>query len=156
MMRWQRRIRVNRRGVIELRLEPHEAELVASLIAQLQQLVAADDDEGLRRLYPAAYPDRDDLQREYEEMVHDELMSSRFAALDIVEQTLGNDTLTDDELGGWMRAINDLRLVLGTRLDVSEDPHPVQPDDPEAGAYALYDWLGLLLTDIVDVRSELL
>lgn len=156
MMGWQPRVRVDRRGRIQLRLASGESELIASLVGQLQQLLAADDDENLRRLYPNAYPDRDELEQEYQALVHDELLSSRFDALDIIERTLDNDTLSDDELAGWMRGVNDLRLVLGTRLDVSEEPHPVDPDDPGAGAYVLYDWLGLVLTDIVDARTTLL
>ena len=41
---------------------------------------------------------------------------------------------------------NDLRLVLGTRLDVSEDDDPwVDPDDPDAGALIAYGYLGELL-----------
>ena len=45
-----------------------------------------------------------------------------------------------------MQALNALRLVLGTRLDVSEDDEgPVRADDPNAAAYALYEFLGYLL-----------
>ena len=152
----RRRISLARNGEIQLRLHPGEDDLIRSLVAQLQQLLAGDDDPNLRRLSPPAHPDRDDLQAEYHEMVHDQLLRSRFEALDVVESTLDEPTLTDDELGSWMRAVNDLRLVLGTRLDVSEDGHDIDPSDPDAGAYVLYDWLGVVLNDIVETRSQLL
>ena len=50
-----------------------------------------------------------------------------------LEASLEADELTEAELVGWMNAINSLRLVLGTRLDVSEDDDPrrVADDDPD-------------------------
>jgi len=43
----------------------------------------------------------------------------------------------------WLRVLNDLRLTLGTRLDISEDDEHWQivPDDPRSAAYLLYGWL---------------
>ena len=49
-----------------------------------------------------------------------------------------------------MGAVNDLRLVLGTRLDVSEDDHDVDPDAPDGPARLVYHYLGWLLEEIVD------
>jgi hypothetical protein len=43
--------------------------------------------------------------------------------------------------------------VIGTRLDVSEDIPEVPPDDPDAAAYAVYDYLGWLLEHAVGARS---
>ena len=40
--------------------------------------------------------------------------------------------------------------MLGTRLDVSEDDHDVDPDDPDAPAHAVYHYLGMLLGEVVD------
>ena len=48
-----------------------------------------------------------------------------------------------------MGAVNSLRLVLGTRLDVSEDMDEVDPDHPEAPAFAVYQYLSFLLETIV-------
>jgi hypothetical protein len=50
-----------------------------------------------------------------------------------------------------MGAINDLRLVLGTRLDVSEDMDldALADDDPLTPAFALYGYLGWLQEQIV-------
>ena len=54
-----------------------------------------------------------------------------------------------------MGAVNDLRLVLGTRLDVSEETDlAVDPTNPDAGAYALYGYLGFLLETCVDAISS--
>ena len=50
-----------------------------------------------------------------------ELLDGRRAALDLVAQTVERDRLSAEEADSWLRALNDLRLVLGTRLDVQED-----------------------------------
>src|SRR3546814_12045240 len=62
--------------------------------------------------------------------------------------TLFRSTEVDEEqLGAWLTALNDIRLVLGTILDVSEDVVQVEEDDPDAPTYAVYDYLGFLLSE---------
>jgi hypothetical protein len=53
-----------------------------------------------------------------------------------------------------MQALTALRLVLGTRLDVDEDLRMVEPTDPQAPLYAVYEFLSLLLSETVDVLSD--
>ena len=43
--------------------------------------------------------------------------------------------------------------MLGTRLDVDEEPPALDPSDPMAPAYAVYEFLGWLLSQVVDVLS---
>ena len=52
-----------------------------------------------------------------------------------------------------MGTLNSLRLVLGTRLDVDEELPTLDPDDPLAPAYAVYEYLGWLLSQVVDALS---
>ena len=47
-----------------------------------------------------------------------------------------------------------MRLVIGTRLDVSEDMAEPQPDDPTAPEYALYELLGQLQYLMVEVLAD--
>src|SRR5947209_5095809 len=79
------------------------------------------DDPSLRRLFPTAYPDDAERDREYRQLVGDELVERRRAALDTLLATVDASSVSEDDLAAWMGAINDLRLVLGTRLDVSEE-----------------------------------
>ena len=44
--------------------------------------------------------------------------------------------------------------MLGTRLDVSEEPLDIEADDPDAPAYAVYEYLGFLLSEVVDALAE--
>ena len=53
--------------------------------------------------------------------MHDELQEGRREALRILAETASRDRLTAEELDAWLRALTDLRLALGTRLDVDED-----------------------------------
>jgi hypothetical protein len=112
------------------------------------------DDPSLRRLFPTAYHDDPDRDREYQQLARDELLERRLAALDVVESSARRRELTNDELSGWLTALNDLRLVLGTRLDVSEDLVDIDADDPDAPALAVYGYLGMLLDEAVQALAE--
>jgi hypothetical protein len=53
-----------------------------------------------------------------------------------------------------MGAVNDLRLVLGTRLDVSEEMDEMDPDDPDAPLFEVYGYLAWLLENIVAALAD--
>jgi hypothetical protein len=147
---------VARDGHFELQLPDEERELVRQLLGELRALLKLGaDDPRLRRLYPSAYADDAELQDEYRRMTQDDLESGRLAALDTVERTVGAVELTLDELTAWMHAVNALRLVLGTIIDVGEeDPFEIDPDDPDARSYMLYGYLGILLEEIVQAQLD--
>ena len=132
-----------------------EQELLRSLVPQLRDLLTTDD-PSLTRLFPTAYADDPERDAGYQALVRDELLEKRFASLDVLEQTVEGGELAGEELSAWMRALNDLRLVLGTRLDVTEDDDPsdIDPEDPDAPAWAIYHYLAMLLTFIVDALAE--
>ncbi len=152
-------IRRERDGSFSVRLSEAEQMLMKSLLAQLRTLLKLegggelDEESGVRRLFPAAYPGRDDLEADYREMVHDELLRERLDAVDRVEDTIVLPSLDEEQLSTWLRTFNDLRLVLGTRLDVSEDMGPIDPADPDAPALAAYEYLGWLLECTVDALT---
>lgn len=158
---FRRPVRRSRRGDFEVRLSDEERQLLASLVPQLRAALDADADGGgakdptLRRLFPSAYPDDERRDLEYRAMVHDDLLQRRQAALDTVESTIEATRLDEDALLAWMGAVNDLRLVLGTRLDVSEETDLVpRPDDPDGPLLAVYGYLGYLLESMVEALAE--
>jgi hypothetical protein len=152
-----RRVKRSRKGGFDLRLPESERQLVTSLVGQLRRVLTGDDvaaDPGMRRLFPSAYADDAARDAEYREMVHDDLLAARLGALDVVEATVGASNVDEAQLLAWMGAINDLRLVLGTRLDVSEETaFDADPEDPDAPALAVYQYLSFLLESIVDALS---
>jgi hypothetical protein len=153
-MPFGRRVRRTAKGAYKVKLPTGERNLLAGLMTEMRDRLLADhDDDTLRRLFPPAYADDAEHQAEYKALVHDELLEKRLAAIDVVEQSVSADELDAEQLAAWMGAVNDLRLMLGTYLDVAEDMDPVDEDDPNAPAYAVYDYLTMLLSQIVDAMA---
>jgi len=111
-----------------------------------------DADPAVARLNPSACPDDEQVDQEYRELMGNQLNEGRLEALATLEDSVDEARLDEEQAMAWMRAINDLRLLLGTRLDVSEDPadRRVPDDDPRASAFALYDYLSLLTQELVE------
>jgi len=142
--------------VIRVRLEPHVRQLIASMVDQLRELLLVDDGSELTRLYPTAYPDDADRQADYHAVVHDQLLMARLEAIDVVESTIDAEELTVDQADAWLTTVNQIRLVLGTKLDVTEDDHTIDPDDPDASAQVVYQVLSHVLDSLTTARASLL
>ncbi len=149
-----RPIRRHRKGYFEVRLPPTDREFLRTLAREMRELVSSED-PSLSRLFPVAYPDDEDRQTEYRLLVHDELRSSHLEALAALEEHAGAERLDEGQLMAWMRALNEVRLVLGTRLDVSEEGYerPLDDTDPRWEAFAVYDYLTHLQAEIVEALS---
>ncbi len=148
------RVRRLGKGRYQISLRPNERVLMADLVEQLrEQLLASTDDPAVRRLFPPAYPDDAERDAGYQVLTRDELLEHRLAALDTVESTLKGGKLDDEDMTAWMGTLNSLRLVLGTRLDVDEELPPLDDTDPLAPAYAVYEYLGWLLSQVIDALS---
>lgn len=128
-------------GGVLLRLSPEERRLLAMLAAELrEQLEGEPTDPSFRRLFPPAYEDETD-ERAYRDLAGDDLLNGRRAALELIESTAESDRLSAEEADAWLRALNDLRLVLGTRLDVQEGTLLDEPQTPELAIYGYLSWL---------------
>ena len=148
-----RRIERTRRGDFRLRLSREERELLRTLPRELGSLLASDPaDPALRRLFPPAYPDDDEGEAEYRRLMDGELLEGRRAALRVLEETADRERLREDELEAWLGAVNDLRLVLGTRLGVTEELYEreLDPRDPRAPDLAVYIYLSWLQEQLVE------
>ena len=142
-------------GRYRVELGDEERELLGRLVDQLRDLLGdTTDDPSVRRLFPTAYNEDEQRDQEYQVLARDELLARRMTALDTTTATLDRTELDLAELSCWSAAVNDLRLVLGTRLDVGEDQHLPDPEDPDAPAYAVYAWLTELLDGIIDALSD--
>jgi len=65
--------------------------------------------------------------------------------LDTVPQGGGKFELTEDDAQAWASAVNDVRLALGTMLDIGSDgPERLPNDHPMAGHLDVYQWLTVL------------
>jgi hypothetical protein len=158
----RRPVKRSRGGGFDLRIPPDERDLLRSVGPQLREVLVAQaatirpgDDPAVDRLFPVAYPDDDDRQTEFRLLAHDELLASHLGALAVLEETADADHLDEDQLLAWMRALNDVRLVLGTRLDITEDGYErhLGPRDPRRPAFAVYDYLTYLQGEIIEALS---
>lgn len=153
-MRGRRRIERARDGTFRLRLDRNERDLLRTLPDQLRELLqGSPDDPSLRRLFPPAYPAEDpEHETEYQRLMGPDLREHRLEALGVVAATVDADRLTEEDLEAWLSVLNDVRLVLGTRLDVTEDldPSEIGTDDPRAPGLALYGYLSRLLEQAVE------
>jgi len=143
-------------GEVRLRLSRDERSLLAGLAEELRALLdGAPGDPSLRRLFPPAY-DEDEDERAYRDLMGGELLDGRRAALDLVAETVDRDRLSAEEADTWLRALNDLRLVLGTRLDVQENTFAEEPDlnDPRGHALAIYAYLSWIQEQLVEALSS--
>ena len=126
--------------------------MLRSAVSQLRMLVTADDDASLTRLYPPAYAHDPKAQAEYRALMRDELVSHRMAAIEAVLDSIDADSLDPEHASAWLGVVNDIRLVLGTRLDITEslDFDDIADDDPDIASYALYGYLSWLLEQFVE------
>jgi hypothetical protein len=145
----------SRDGRFRVRLLAQERELLRRLPDELRDLLA-DDDPTLVRLFPPAYPDDERADADYRGLVRSELLDGKLAALRTLQETADAQRLDEKQLGAWLGAIESLRLVLGTQLDVTEETYVAPPDprDAQAQQYALYGWLSWLQEEVVQALAS--
>lgn len=148
------RMQRTKSGEIRLRLPEEEQVLLREIAASTRELLVDGDDPALRRLFPPAYDDPD-LDREYRELTRGQLAAGREQALDHLEATVDRDVLLPNDADLWLRALNDVRLVLGTRLDVTEDLdwNGLSPQDPRAPDLALYAYVSWIQEQLVEAST---
>ncbi len=154
-------------GAVVARLDPAEAGIVGLLLDQLEQLLTADagdvaDDPVLARLLPDGHRSDPALAADYRELTESALRGGKADDLATVRATLSPDggelRLDLDQAGAWLRTTNDLRLALGTRLDITEDTEPPEDlTDERDHQLGVYYWLtavqGSLVDALVDARA---
>ncbi len=169
----------SRKAVVRLRLDEIERGLLLSLSHQMAEFVAPEpadpdadplaafvgidavaqvpDDPALARLLPDAYPDDEEASREFRRFTERGLRESKAAGALVVGRALAAASdevvIPTEECGAWLGFLNDTRLALGSRLEISEDNHDelaaLPDDDPRAGLFHVYDWLTYLQDTLV-------
>jgi hypothetical protein len=148
----RRPFRRNRHGAYQVALGPEERAMLRALPEQLRQAWLTDPaHEDFRRLSPPAYAHDQESQEEYRQLVGPQLEESRAEALETLSKTSDATELSEEEMNCWARALNDVRLWLGTMLDVSEDTDEDELDDP---AHLLYQILTYLQGSVIEALME--
>ena len=131
------------------------------------------DDPVLKRLFPTAYRGDEESAAEFRRFTEGALRDGKARAAGAVIDGLeeaglppepgGEDITLDVELDEqaaqvWLRSFTDLRLALGTRLEVEEGDedywYSLPDEDPRAQAHHIYEWLGFLQETLVQALSS--
>ena len=137
-----------------------ERQLVVRLLNELGQLLMDESgDPRLIRMFPPAYHLADDAEAdaEYQRLMRDDLVASRLAGIATVNLAMETPgPVSEEAMVSFVQAINGLRLVLGTMLDVVEDhdPDDIDEDDPLVGEHHLYNFMSWLLDWAVRALGE--
>jgi hypothetical protein len=114
-------------------------------------------DPVLARLLPDAYQDDPDAAGEFRKYTESSLREAKKYFAQTLLETLpregGRVKLNADQARDWLRALNDVRLMFGVRLEVTEDFEDqlaaLDPNDPRFAAFEVYGWLGTLQESLV-------
>ena len=140
---------------------PSDAELSAltGLDAGLgHDALMPPSDPALARLLPDAYRDDDQAAGEFRRLTESSLRRDKVSAADRLLAALpadgpGEVRLDPESTESWLSTINDVRLALGTRLEVTEEMAEPDPEDPDAPAYVVYLWLTELQGVLIEVAD---
>ncbi len=122
------------------------------------------DDPVVERLFPDVYPDDPVVTAELRQYTDGDLKTAKIdqagAILAALPSAGGTEVALDDESAeAWLRALNDVRLALGTRLDVHDDMDLEEeldeavlkdPTSPRVGQLSLYAYLGYLQESLLE------
>jgi Domain of unknown function (DUF2017) len=159
-----------RGGAIVASFSPVEAQLVATLAAQLEQLLSeratagddplpglimggatsVPDDPALARLLPDAYADAEQAS-EFRQLTERGLATGKVANARFVAESIGTGRVELDVAGAqrWMRSIGDMRLTLAARIGIEDDDSLIADDDETLAMYEVYSWLAGVQDSIV-------
>lgn len=134
-----------------INIDSEERELLRRLLGELRALLLGPSDHpALARIFPTAYHQAQHAEHdeEYQRLMREELVASRLAGIGQVMEALDAEPpLGEAQVLALMQALNGVRLVLGTVLDVGEDfdVEDLPDDHPQLGEHQLYAFLSWLL-----------
>jgi uncharacterized protein DUF2017 len=153
-------------GNVRASLSHDELDLLRGLPEQLRTILTEGEaDPATERLFPPAYLDDSEAeaQADYRRLSQSELLATKVAALELVKTSLERATrkgqrwlveLSEEEALAWLGVLNDVRLTLGVRLEVTEDlDGEIDPTDPRAPGFRLLYYLGWLEEHLVEALS---
>ena len=151
---------VTRKGPdrFRVRLSPRERETLSTFVAQLREILTSEDpssDPAVARLFPAAVPDDVMANLEYEQRHGHDLLLGKLEALDTVDATIGKGELSEDEVLAWLGSLNSIRLVVGTRLELTEESNQgdFMGNEQNAALYEMYHYLTWLEGWMIEALS---
>jgi Domain of unknown function (DUF2017) len=148
----RRLIKRDRKGGYSVNLGAEDREVLRQVVPQFRELLENPDQPALYRLFPPAYSEtaHSELQDEYRRLMQEDLVERHREEFDVVAATADAEHLSDEQLQAWTRALNSVRLVLGTVLDIQEGDEERVPGRPEE---SLYQWLTFLQGEAIEALA---
>ena len=174
---WRRR-----GGLVVTALSEREAGLLRGLVGQVRDMLAArvaaiprDElaeltgitagpttapaDRVLARLLPDFHREDATLAGGLRALHEPELVAVKDGVAGVVLDTCpargGRVRLSDEQAQAWLSALNDVRLALGTMLEVTEDmPEELPPEDPRSAHLAVYHWLTWVQESLIQALAS--
>jgi hypothetical protein len=139
-----------------------EALLLEPSTGESRPTPTAPEDPVLARLLPDGYRDDPEAAGEFRKYTESALRSEKQQAarqmLDTLPEAGGRIQLNHEQALAWLKALNDVRLALGVRLDVTEDFEEdwarLDAADPRWTAYEVYAWLGAVQESLVQALAR--
>jgi hypothetical protein len=142
----------------------------ADILADLEKQFSSPDepdpelpaDPVVARLLPDAYQDDPEKAGEFRKYTESSLREAKKYFGQTLLETLppegGKVRLTGDQARDWLRALNDIRLMFGVRLEVTEEFEEqlaaLDPKDPRLAAFEVYGWLGMVQESLVHALAR--
>ena len=142
----------------------------ADVFADLEKQFSSPDepdpelpaDPVVARLLPDAYQDDPEKAGEFRKYTESSLREAKKYFGQTLLETLppegGKVRLTGDQARDWLRALNDIRLMFGVRLEVTEEFEEqlaaLDPKDPRLAAFEVYGWLGAVQESLVHALAR--
>ena len=164
-------------GKLTLKLDDAELGVLSQLFEQMAELLEVPDSEvskdplaellsmggstqisedpALARLFPDGYSDDEHASADFRRFTEQDLRAQKLAALTTVRDSLidwsGKSSITAQQAQDWLKALNDLRLVLGTRLEITDEVETdFEADEP---GIHLYNYLTYLQGTLIDALT---
>ncbi|HEX3648937.1 MAG TPA: DUF2017 domain-containing protein [Pseudonocardiaceae bacterium] len=152
--------------MLEVRAEDAPTDELAELTGIRTGPSTSPDDPILSRLLPDFHRLDDDAPSQEDQnsaaalrSLHEpELLEQKTGAAKILLDSCppdgGEIRLTPEQADAWLTALNDVRLALGTALDVTEDmPDQLPDDDPREPHLEVYHWLTWVQESLIQAMS---
>jgi hypothetical protein len=128
---------------------PGSPDDLAEILSRLERPATPPDDPVLARLFPDAYSEDPAAAGEFRRYTEDGLRTAKVENARLVLASLpeggGRVRLSREEAQRWLQALNDVRLALGVRLEITEDFEDqlagLSASDPRAAYFEVYNWL---------------
>ncbi len=142
------------------RFSTQETRVLRQVVAELATMMASPHDRTdpvMRRLFPDVYPDNPDENSQFRQITEPDLTSAKLDQARTVLAGLvdgnGEVRLDDEAADAWLRALTDLRIAIGVRLEITDETdieteldeavlrHPTSPRVGQLSIYAFLSYL---------------